>query len=210
MKVNKKTVKIASGVVGLILGASACGGETYTYDVSGPVEGQQIDYDCPGTDLSMGAVAFIAGSGKGSSGGSSGKKSDSKSPEDKKADDKKVEKRPQAQAPAVRPSTKSPSPTATKPATKAPSKAPSKAPANKGVSLKSKPEKPERLKSKTLPKVKYRLKPKGCETEYEVFVWGKDGYLYEQDVRKVDYDKCLATKVKAGQKAKLFPLCTKG
>lgn len=209
---NKKTVMIASGVVGLILATSACGDETYEYQVSGPVEGQQIDYDCPGEDIAMDAVAFVTGGKK--PGGTKKTESDSgDTSSDNKSDTKKVEKKPQAQAPAVKPSTKSPSPTASKGATKAPTRAASATPSpvkNKGIKLKSKPEKPEKLKTGKLPKLKYKFKPKGCETEYEVFVWGKGGYLYEQDVRKVDYDKCLAAKVKAGQKAKLFPLCTKG
>ena len=66
MNVNKKTVKIASGAAGIILAVSACGTKTYDYDVSGVVQEQYLDYeDCPGVNLSMDTVAFVAGGGEG-------------------------------------------------------------------------------------------------------------------------------------------------
>ncbi|QBZ72015.1 hypothetical protein SEA_KRADAL_117 [Streptomyces phage Kradal] len=212
---NKKTVMIASGVVGLILATSACGGETYEYQVSGPIEGQQIDYDCPGEDIAMDAVAFVTGKGGG------GKKSSNSSDSDSTDSGGSTTTNRKQDRSSGTTSSKAPSTSTSKAPSRAPSTSTSTGPrsaspkasqsvANKGASLKSKPEKPEKLKTKKLPKLKYKFKPKGCETEYEIFVWGKGGYLYEQDVRKVDYDKCLAAKVKAGQKAKLFPLCTKG
>jgi hypothetical protein len=219
---NKKTVMIASGVVGLILASSACGSTTYSYDVSGLVEGQQVDYDCPGTDLSMDAVAFV--SGKGGSGGTGGKKkSDSgssdgdsgsgdsgKKKSDKKADTKKVDKAPAKGDQKANGSVAQPKTGTSANLTPSASTKPVKLRANKGVNLNDKPEKPEKLKSKKLPKVKYQFKPHGCKAEYEIFVWGKSGYLYEQDVRKVDYDKCLSAKVEKGLSAKRFPICTKG
>lgn len=198
---NKKTVTITSGALGLIL-LTACGGtETYSYQVSGVVQAQQVDYDCPGEDIAMGAVAYVAGSGKGSSsGGGSGKKSS-----DNKADSDTDVSSSDKKAPASKaPASKAPSTSGGGTTSKAPSSpAPSKAPSNKGVKLKDKPEKAEKLKGLKVPKVKYAIKPKGCETEYEIFVLSGNT-LYEQDVRRVDYDKCLT----AGKK--LFPLCTKG
>jgi hypothetical protein len=202
---NKKTVTITSGALGLIL-LTACGGtETYSYQVSGVVQAQQVDYDCPGEDIAMDAVAYVAGSGKGSSsGGGSGKKSNNNSDNDSdvSSSDKKA---PASKAPASKaPSTSGGGGTTSK----APSSpAPSKTPSNKGVKLKDKPEKAEKLKGLKVPKVKYAIKPKGCETEYEIFVLSGNT-LYEQDVRRVDYDKCLTAKTTAGKK--LFPLCTKG
>jgi hypothetical protein len=215
LTVNKKTMKIASGVTGLLLAASACktgnGSDTYDYEVSGIVQGQQVDYDCP-NELSMDAVAFVTG--KGGGGKSSGKKSSSDSSSSDSSDSS--DSSTTSKAPS-----KAPSKAASTPASKAPSTgsgtsqrsaSPSAAPSvkNKGVKLKKKPEKPEKLKGKKLPKVKYKFKPKGCETEYEIFVLADDGYLYEQDVRKADYDNCVKAKIPAGKKNKLFPLCTKG
>lgn len=229
MTVNKKTVKIASGAAGIILAVSACGTETYDYKVSGLVQGQQVDYDCP-NELSMDAVAFVAGHGKGGGGKSSSKNSGSSSSSDSSDSDsssssntttnnRQQQNRSSGTTNSKAPS-KAPSKAASTPASKAPSTgsgttrrsaSPTATPVkNKGVKLKEKPEKPEKLKGKKLPKLKYKFKPKGCETEYEIFVLADDGYLYEQDVRKVDYDKCLKAKVPAGKKSKLFPLCTKG
>jgi hypothetical protein len=228
LTVNKKTMKIASGVTGLLLAASACktgnGSDTYDYEVSGIVQGQQVDYDCP-NELSMDAVAFVTD--KGGGGKSSGKKSssdssssDSSDSSDSSTTTNRQQNRSSGTTASKAPS-KAPSKAASTPASKAPSTgsgtsqrsaSPSAAPSvkNKGVKLKKKPEKPEKLKGKKLPKVKYKFKPKGCETEYEIFVLADDGYLYEQDVRKADYDNCVKAKIPAGKKNKLFPLCTKG
>lgn len=212
---NKKTVMIASGAAGLILTLSACGTETYEYQVSGTVQDQWLDYDCPGEDIAMDAVAFVAGTGKGSStgGGGKGTKSDSKGSskkdsgdgdKDKKGSDKK--KNEQSKKPSTGTASSGGSTGGTSkssPTAKASTK-------NKGVKLKSKPEKAEKIKNGKLPKPKYRFKPEGCDNEYEIFVLDANGDLYEQDVRKADYDKCLAAKVRSGQSKKLFPLCTKG
>ena len=227
MTVNKKTVKIASGAAGIILAISACGTDTYDYEVSGLVQGQQVDYDCPGEDIAMDAVAFVTGGNKGGSKGSktsSGNSSSSESDGDaSSSSDSKTQKQGKAVSGTTtsKAPSKTPSKAASTPASKTPSTgsgttqrsaSPSVTPTvkNKGVELKKKPEKPERLKGKKIPKLKYQFKPKGCETEYEIFVLADDGYLYEQDVRKVDYDNCVAAKVPAGKKNKLFPLCTKG
>lgn len=230
MTVNKKTVKIASGAAGIILAISACGTETYDYKVSGLVQGQQVDYDCP-NELSMDAVAFVAGS-KPSGGGKSGSKnsgsssssdssdSDSSDSDSSSSSNTTTNNRQQQNRSSGTTNSKAPSKAASTPASEAPSTgsgttrrsaSPTATPVkNKGVKLKEKPEKPEKLKGKKLPKLKYKFKPEGCETEYEIFVLADDDYLYEQDVRRVDYDKCLKAKVPAGKKSKLFPLCTKG
>lgn len=199
---------IISGAATGILALSACTTETYEYEVSGIVQGQQIDYDCPGEDIALDTVAFEAGKGRGTGSGKKKKNAD--------ADDSGEQAAPQGE----------------KAVTKAPSKTPSKAPtatagpnngskavtpsptakkvSNKGVKLKSKPEKPERLKGLKIPKALYKAKPKGCETEYEIFVLANDGYLYEQDIRRADYESCEKAKIPVGEKAKVFPLCTKG
>jgi hypothetical protein len=220
--VNKKTVKIASGAAGIILAVSACGTETYDYKVSGLVQGQQVDYDCP-NELSMDAVAFVTGKGGGSKSSSknSGSSSNSDSSSSSSNNTTTTNNRQQQNRASGTTTSKAPSNAASAPPSKAPStgsgttqrsSSPSPTPSvkNKGVKLKKKPEKPEKLKSKKLPKLKYKFKPKGCETEYEIFVLADDGNLYEQDVRKVDYDNCLKAKIPAGKKSKLFPLCTKG
>lgn len=217
MNVNKKTMTIVSGAATGILALSACGGGTYDYQISGLVQGQQVDYDCP-NDLSMDAVAFVAGNGGGGK-KSSGKKS-SKS-DDTSDSDSDTTSQQQKSAVSGTTATKTPSKAPSASASQKPSTGsgtsqrsatPSATPSvkNKGVKLDKKPEKPEKLKGKKLPKVKYKFKPDGCETEYEIFVLADDGNLYEQDVRKVDYDKCEAAKIPAGKKNKLFPLCTKG
>lgn len=222
MTVNKKTVVIASGAAGIILAVSACGTDTYDYEVSGLVQGQQVDYDCP-NELSMGAVAFVTGKGGGGGRSSSKKSSSDSSSSDSSdsSDSSSTTTNRQQNRSSGTTASKAPSKAASNPASKAPStssgtnqrsSSPSAAPSvkNKGVKLKKKPEKPQKLKGKKLPKVKYKFKPKGCETEYEIFVLADDGYLYEQDVRKADYDNCVKAKIPAGKKNKLFPLCTKG
>jgi hypothetical protein len=220
--VNKKTVVIASGAAGIILAVSACGTDTYDYEVSGLVQGQQVDYDCP-NELSMDAVAFVTGKGGGGGRSSSKKSSSDSSSSDSSdsSDSSSTTTNRQQNRSSGTTASKAPSKAASTPASKAPStssgtnqrsSSPSAAPPvkNKGVKLKKKPEKPQKLKGKKLPKVKYKFKPKGCETEYEIFVLADDGYLYEQDVRKADYDNCVKAKIPAGKKNKLFPLCTKG
>lgn len=225
MTVNKKTVKIASGAAGIILAVSACGTKTYDYEVSGLVQGQQVDYDCP-NELSMDAVAFVTGKGGGSKGSkNSGSSSSSDSSDSDSSSSSNnnttTNNRQQQNRASGTTASKAPSSAASATASKAPSTgsgttqrsaSPTATPSvkNKGVKLKKKPEKPEKLKSKKLPKLKYKFKPRGCETEYEIFVLANDGNLYEQDVRKVDYDNCLKAKIPAGKKSKLFPLCTKG
>jgi len=216
LNVNKKTMTIVSGVATGILALSACGSGTYDYQVSGAVQAQQLDYDCPNENVAMEAVAFVAGKGGGkkSGGGSAGKKSSDKKADSDSAIEQEAKQEP-VKKPTPTPSAKSgtsrrgtsstpsqksspkPSPTATKVK-------------NKGVKLKQKPEKPEKLKGKQVPKLKYKVKPHGCETEYEIFVLTDDGDLYEQDVRQVDYEKCLAAEIPTGLKSKLFPLCTEG
>lgn len=199
---NKKTVVIASGATGLILALGGCDKGTYEYEVSGTVQEQYVDYeDCPGVDLAMDTVAFVAGGTK--PGGGTGKKSSNSDTSDKKADDKKKDSKVQAPQGGVQQAQpQSGQQGGRKSAT--PSATPKK---NTGVKLKSKPDKPERIKSGKVPKPTYKSKPdKGCKDEYEIFVLANDGELYEQDVRKADYDKCLAAK----SDPKFFPLCTKG
>lgn len=190
MNVNKKTAMIASGIAGTILALSACGTGSYEYQVSDVVQAEQIDWDCPGEDIAMDAVAFVAKPTKPSK---TSKKSDSKKSDDKgdnKKDSKKSSK--SAKSGDTKTSDK-------KSATPKPVK-------NKGVKLSKKPDKPERIKSGKVPGPKFKFAGDGCETEYEIFVLADDGYLYEQDVRKSDFDNCEQMRVKK----KLFPLCTKG
>ena len=192
---NKKIAVITATVTGGILTLSACSKSDYSYEVSGIVQEQYVDYeDCPLDNLAMEHVGFSeasnggTGSSKKSDNGSSGKKADGPV---KKQDSptKKASTAPSTSGGAGLGTTAKPS---AKPSAKAPS--------NKGVKLKSKPEKPERVKNIGKP----AKKQKGCKEEYEIFVLANDGYTYEQDVRKVDYDKCLEAKVEP----KLFPLCT--
>lgn len=190
MNVNKKTIAVLTGTVILPLAAVGCSGgssKMYSYEVSGVVEAAQVDYECKG-DLDMEAASFVVGRTKpkpkkADSGDSSSDSSDS---EGNKAEEpaKKNVATPKA------------------PASKTPSKTPaSKAPAKSGgVKLSKKPDKPERVTKIKPPK--YKHKSKGCHEEYELFVKNREG-LFEQDVRKVDYDKC-SDKVREP-----FPSCTK-
>jgi hypothetical protein len=196
---NKRTVAFLGGTVGVILTVGGCGGTTYEYQVSGTVSGQHLDVDCPKSKkgvLSMEAVSFDTGKHKTTT------------------KTKKSKTGKSAKAPKGKP-TKSPTPTATKsagsktsPSATATRKPTQKAVRNVGVSLSEKPDKPERLKGLGVPNEPYKFR-KGCKWEYEIFVLS-GGHLYEQDVRKVDYQKCQRARVPKGQIYKLFPLCTKG
>lgn len=208
---NKKTVMIGSGALDLILGLGACGTETYEYQVSGEVLEQYVDYDCPGADLALDAVSFELRGGKGGK-----KKSDSNSSDTDTDSGTEQQAAPQAKSTATaKAPTKTPKATTgtsskggTKSATPSPTPTVKKV-SNKGVKLSKKPEKPEKLKGLVVPKPVYKVKPKGCETEYEIFVLS-GGKLYEQDVRKVDFDKCGRAPIPKGYTNRLFPLCTKG
>lgn len=195
---NKRTVTFLGGTVGAILTLSACGGSTYQYGVSGQVLGQQVDIECPKTSLSMEAVSFDTGKHKAKTKAKS-KTTSSKSKEPKAEKSKKASKSKGSKS--TSPKT---SPTAT--ATKRPTQKPVR---NVGVSLSKKPEKPEKLKGLGVPHQKNPKFRKGCEREYEIFVLSS-GHLYEQDVRKVDYNNCQRAWAPKGQIYKLFPLCTKG
>lgn len=220
MNVNKKTASIVAGAAGIILGVSGCSTSDYEYDISGDVIGQQLDYDCPkgSKNLAIDLVAFEAGKRPGGSAKKSSDNDSSSSDSDssgsnfssktKTATPKPVKSSPSANSKtgqSTGTNKSSPSP-AKKTSTPTPKKTP-----NKGVKLSKKPDSPDRLnKTRTLPKAKYKYKPKGCKTEYEIFVVASDGYTYEQDVRSEDYRACEQAKVPAGKKYKLFPLCTKG
>lgn len=197
---NKRTVTFLGGTVGAILALSACGGSTYQYGVSGQVLSQQVDIECPKTNLSMEAVSFDTGKHKAKTG--SGHKSSSKS---KASKEPKAEKSKKASKSKGSKST-SPKTSPTTTATKRPTQ---KSVRNVGVSLSKKPEKPEKLKGLGVPHQKNPKFRKGCEREYEIFILS-GGHLYEQDVRKVDYNNCQRAWAPKGQIYKLFPLCTKG
>jgi hypothetical protein len=194
LNVNKKTIAVLTGTVILPLAAVGCSGgssKTYSYEVSGVVEAAQVDYECKG-DLDMEAASFVVGRAKPKP-----KKADSGDSSSDSGDNKQEE-----------PAKKNVA-TPKAPANKAPSKAPaSRTPASRskepaksgGVKLSKKPDKPERVTKIKPPK--YKHKPKGCHEEYELFVKNREG-LFEQDVRKVDYDNCLD---KARER---FPACTK-
>lgn len=197
---QKKTVVIASGVAAVALFATGCSGsDKYEYGVSGKVQSQQIDYDCPGENLSMEPVGF----GEKTTGGSGGKSSSRSTTSDGdgngnagKAKKEPSQKKDESDGGGTGGGSNSGSNKVSKPSKK-----------NKGVKLSKKPDSPQKVKKATK---SFDVKPKGCENEYEIFVLDKKGNLYEQDVRKIDYNKCLAAKVPSGEKAKLFPLCTKG
>jgi hypothetical protein len=209
LNVNKKTAMIVSGAAGIILTASACSGETHEYQVSGLVQGQQIDYDCPGEDVAMDAVAFVTGKG-GSSGGSGGRSSSSSSNSNSNSNGNKSSKSDSDSGAKSDSNRKNNSDSSNSDSGQGKKSSKPAAPKNKGVKLEKKPEKPQKLKGLTIPKLLIPANLKGCEEEYEIFVLAKDGYLYEQDVREADYRKCEGAGIPAGQKAKLFPLCTKG
>lgn len=185
--VNKKLCAIIAGTAVVSLGMSACGSgdKKYEYDVSGRVQAQHVDYDCE-DDLDADPVAFVAGKGRG--GGSSGKKGSAARSVRKGSD---ASRPPRRSAPAA--SSVSKVPSAERSASK------SAKPVG-GVQLSKKPAKPVRVFKVSPPK--YKVKPKGCETEYELFIKNDKG-LFEQDVREVDYSNCLA------RKRDLFPECTK-
>lgn len=190
MNVNQKTAVIASASVMAALLLTGCAGSTkHEYRVSGTVKAQQIDYDCSNENLSMEMVGF------GDKGGASGRSGSSKSVKksDRKSDSSD---RSSGTSGGVGGSGMDNS-------ISRPSK-----PKNKGVKLDGKPDAPEKVNK--VPKAVFGSRSSGCDTEYEIFVTDQKGDLYEQDVRKVDYDQCLASKVPSGQRAKLFPLCTKG
>jgi hypothetical protein len=194
---NKNLVTTATGIVILALGAFGCqdSGKKYRYEVSGVVEAVQTDYEC-GEDLALEPAAFVAGKGGG---GSSGKKSGT-SGSGSNADGVQqggdsgrvaATKPPNKKAEAPSPRRTSQSPATSRPNSGAPQKS--------GVQLSKKPAKPKRVTKIVPPKGSKR--PEGCETEYEVFVRNSDG-LFEQDVRKVDYDHC------SDQVREPFPACT--
>ncbi|MCP9209670.1 hypothetical protein [Streptomyces cucumeris] len=68
-----------------------------------------------------------------------------------------------------------------------------------GSKLPNKPTEPERVPK--IPSRGHGKKSKGCKVEYELYIKNSDG-LFEQDVRQVDYDKCL------DRKRERFPACT--
>lgn len=192
---NQKNVAIASGVLALVLVTGCSGSEKYEYQVSGKVDSQQIDYDCPGENLAIEPVAF------GDKGGtSSGNANRSKPVETKpkKAEDLGKTESGAGGTGGTSTIDADPRPVVRKTSSRK---------TNKGVKLDKKPDSPQKVNKA---KKSYSLKPKGCTNEYEIFVLDEKGDLYEQDVRQVDYDKCLSAKIPSGQKAKLFPLCTKG
>lgn len=206
---NQKTAVIASGAVAVAL-LTGCSISSYEYRVSGTVEKQQIDYDCPGKDIAMAPIGFSAKGGRGGGGGSKGNRSKPKRPK-KAPSSGSRESKPEGSKKSVLPGGGTRQEGGTSPnrlsisKTNKPVKS-SKPIKNKGIKLSEKPDSPERVNAPD----SVGLKSKGCENEYEIFVRNKKGDLYEQDVRKVDYDKCLKARVPSGQKAKLFPLCTTG
>jgi hypothetical protein len=190
---NKKTAAIVSGTAGLILTLGACSTATYQYKVSGTVQGQQITYNCPGKSVAMDIVSFETGGKKKRNSGSN------TAPSPRPLVSKKPTGR-NTQKPSsgvTTSNTSKPSPSATT----------AKVKSNTGVTLSEKPEAPELAKNGTVPTPAYRSRPKGCKVDdYEIFVLNGSGDLYEQDVRKVDYDRCSRFK----GTVKLFPRCTKG
>lgn len=200
---NKKALTFLGGTAGFIFALSACSGDTYEYTVSGDVVSQQIDYKCPKGTLSMEAVAFTTGKHKSTRSGSSSDSGTASSPKPTKTSSNGAGRR--ATSPSPTPTrTASATSTATPVRTATPTPAPVR---NKGVTLSSKPDKAEKLRA--LPKA--LVWHKGCKVDdYEIFVVDKKGDLYEQDVRKADYNNCARAGIPKGKKYKLFPLCTKG
>lgn len=199
---------IIFGVVIGILVFFVCIIEIYEYEVFGVVQGQQIDYDCFGEDIVFDMVVFEVGSGRGI--GFGGRSFSGKKFVD--VDDLGEQVVLQGEKVVI----------------KVFFKVLMvivgfnnglkvvmlllivKKVSNKGVKLKSKLEKLERLKGLKILKVLYKVKLKGCEIEYEIFVFVNDGYLYEQDIWCVDYESCEKVKILVGEKVKVFLFCIKG
>lgn len=181
---NKIRALIPASIAAMILATSGCSGDSYEYTISGVVEAGQVDYDCPG-HLSLDTASFVVG----------GKKTpDSRSRTSPKPDSANRSKPP---------ATTTPSPTRKRGSsvTGNRSATPSKVPENKGAKLSKKPDKPKRITR--IPAPKHNSTLKGCKVDdYELFV-RSDGTLYEQDVRRIDYHRCLSSE------RELFPACTK-
>lgn len=176
---NRKASLLAGALSGTILILSACADEeSHEYAVRGPVKHRQIDYDCPGEDVALAPVAFAkTGGASGARSGGSGP-SNSKPRVNRPADD------------AGDPSTGGGTRSRGTPAER-------RAVHPGGVKLDKKPKKPTKVADFT-PSVHVAV-PKGCATEYELFITA-DGALWEQDVRREDYVRC--------QEGETFPACT--
>ena len=178
---NKKNIVIVSGTVAALFTLSACGGDKYEYEAKGKVVANQIEWeDCDMEQLSMDLVSFSSKTGGTSGGGGKGNSNSGSSKSN---------------------STSGGSTSGDSTSGGSGGNVNVKKNENKGVKLSEKPSKPEKLKK--LPKLNVTSKGKGCEAEYELFVQEPDGDLWEQDVRKADYEKCIA------QFKQLFPACTR-
>lgn len=190
---KKKSSLILASTIGAMSLLVGCGADTYRYEVSGLVEERQIDQDCPGEDVAMEPIGFSAGRPK-----------PKPRPVSSDTDSDTVEAPPaRTQAPrATRTPSSAPTgsqnPTRTQNPTPTRS-APTSRPVNntKGVKLDKKPAKP--VKVPKFLKAALPLSLAGCKEEPELFIRNDDG-LFEQDVRRIDYDKCL--------KGDPFPACT--
>lgn len=167
---NTKASAIAAGAVAGILALSACGADTYEYEVSGAIVAKQVDYDCPDS-LSLGLAAFSKSKRKSSSGGTVVLK----------------KKTPTPAAPKPNPSS-SPTKTGSIGTSTQRSGSPAPSASHPKVTLHTKPVKPHRVKG-GVPKLRHPHGGKGCETEYELFL-GPEDNMYEQDVPADTYDTC--------------------
>jgi hypothetical protein len=172
--VNKSALLFLVTTTAVTLSLSGCSNKTYGYEISGVIEAGQLDYDCP-DDPSMDPVGFAAASNKPQKGPSSNPR------------------------PIVGATSAAIPTTRATPA--APAASPSVNPSRKTVKLPKKPGKPKRVPA--VPVAKHLTVPKGCEVDYELFVRNSDG-LFEQDVRQVDYNRCLDAENKD------FPACAEG
>lgn len=180
---KKKSGLVLASTIGAISMVVGCGADTYRYEVSGTVEERQIDYDCPGEDVAIEPVGFQAGRSK-----------PKPKPKNNTSDDASS-----ADSPTAAPKTERPSRTSAPIAAPTRTGSPTKAPkgGTKGVELKEKPAKP--VKIPKFLKAAIPISLVGCKEEPELFVRNADG-LFEQDVRREDFDKCL--------KGDVFPACT--
>lgn len=168
-----KVSVIAAGALTGILALTACGGDTYEYEVSGPVAAKQIDYDCP-NDLSLGLAAFGKSKRKSSGGGTVVTK-------------KTPSKKPTPAAPKPTPSGSSAGTTGSKaPASTSSTSRPNTA--HPKIALTTRPAKPHHITG-GIPKPHHTRGGKGCETEYELFIGPQDD-VYEQDVPADTYNTC--------------------
>lgn len=191
---KKKSSLILASTIGAISLVAGCAGDSYRYEVSGVVEARQIDYDCPGEDVAMAPIGFQAAVAGRPKPPPRSNTSTSDTPDTAEAP------RSSNRTPSTAPSkAASSAPGRSAPASSAPVRTERPVKKSKGVKLDKKPAKP--VKVPKFLKAALPLSLAGCKEEPELFIRNADG-LFEQDVRRVDYDRC--------PEKSDFPACTEG